>query len=330
MKRLLGTLLITIVMMFLLMAGYLYLFSQTLYGTKTQEIHIPRGTPLEEIINKLAHEQVIASAPLFRLYLIVQGVAHQVRAGDYTFSPQITPKEVVHQLLRGDFKTYRITIPEGWTIQQIADYLERKGLVGRDVFFALCHDPTFIQTLGLETKSLEGFLFPSTYEIYYPEDLKPLVTTMVEEFKRAYIREMVQKAQQMGFSQLQVVTLASIIEKETGKAEERPLIASVFHNRLDRGMPLESDPTVIYGIKDFDGNLTRRHLESYTPYNTYLSPGLPPGPIANPGKASLLAVLYPAETDYLFFVSKNDGSHAFSSTLAEHQKKVRQYQIENR
>lgn len=329
MKRLLSTLLITVFLMGLLLGSYLYVFTQKPYGTKTTELHIARGTPLDVIINKLASEGIISSAPLFRIYLVVQGVADQVRAGDYIFEAQTSPKEVVRQLLHGDFKIYRITIPEGWTMQQIADSLERKGLVSSDSFLSLCRDPEWISTLGLAVKSLEGFLFPSTYETYYPEGPSSLIEMMVKEFQKVYTPEMSLRAKGMGLSLPEVVTLASIIEKETGKKEEHPLIASIFHNRRTRGMPLQSDPTVIYGLKDFNGNLTRRHLETYTPYNTYVIAGLPPGPIANPGKAALLAVLYPAETNYLYFVSRNDGTHDFSRTLSEHQAKVYKYQIAN-
>ncbi len=326
-KRLFGTIFVTGIIMLALMGSYLYLFSRAPFGNARQEVHVVRGTSLENIVNTLAERKVIASAPLFRLYLIFQGVANQVRAGDYDFPAQITPKEVVHQLLRGDFKTYRFTIPEGWALGQIALLLERRGLVEAEPFLALCRDPVFIETLGIGASSLEGFLFPSTYETYHPEGPKPMINLMLQEFKKHYTPEMAAKAKELGLNQLKVVTLASIIEKETGKPEERPLIASVFHNRLIRQMPLQSDPTVIYGIKDFDGNLTRRHLETYTPYNTYAIPGLPPGPIASPGKAALLAVLYPAETEYLYFVSRNDGSHVFSKTLGEHQRNVQKYQL---
>lgn len=327
MKRLLLTLFVAALIAGTLAGGFLYVFSRTPYGDSTQELHIARGTPLNQIITVLAEHHVISSVPLFRTYLYVQGVAHRVRAGDYTFTPGLTPKEVVAMLLKGDFKTYRFTIPEGWNQNQIAAYLEQEGLTDAESFLAATRDPNLIAGLGLHIKNLEGFLYPSTYETYHPKGPEALIGLMVKGFQEVYTAEMQARAKQLNLTVSEVVTLASIVEKETGKAEERPLIASVFHNRLSRGMPLQSDPTVIYGIEDFDGNLTRRHLESYTPYNTYMVGGLPPGPIANPGKASLLSALYPADTEYLYFVSKNDGSHDFSKTLSEHQEKVIRYQI---
>lgn len=328
MKRILGTFFILVIFVVVIAAGYLFVFSRTPYGDHYREIHIPRGTPLIKILTTLEEKEIISNADLFRAYLMMQGISSKVRAGDYEFAPKMTPKQITHKLLEGDFKIYRFTVPEGWTVARIADYMERKQLAKRDEFLSWCYNPEWIRSLGIEADSLEGYLFPSTYESYYPEDSRTLIKLMIKGFQDNFTDEMRTKAQQLGLSVREVVTLASIVEKETGNPEERSLIASVFDNRLEQKMPLQSDPTVIYGIKDFDGNLTRRHLESYTPYNTYVIPGLPPGPIANPGKASLLAVLYPAETDYLYFVSKNNGSHAFSKTLQEHTRNVQKYQLQ--
>jgi UPF0755 protein len=327
MKRILGTFLILAIFAALIAAGYLFAFSRTPYGDHYREIHIPRGTPLLEILTTLEKEEIISNSDLFRLYLMIQGISSKVRAGDYEFQPKMTPRQIARKLLEGDFKIYHFTIPEGWTMSQIADYLERKQLTKRDEFLSWCYNAEWIRSLGIETDSLEGYLFPSTYETYYPEKPQSLIKLMVTTFQANFTDEMRSRAKQLGLTPHEVVTLASIVEKETGHPEERPLIASVFDNRLRQKIPLQSDPTVIYGIKDFDGNLTRRDLESFTPYNTYVIPGLPPGPIANPGKAALLAVLYPADTDYLYFVSKNNGSHVFSKTLKEHNRSVYKYQI---
>lgn len=327
MKRFFGIIVILAILGGGLGAIGLYFYARTPAGDTAKEIHIPRGTSLRTILATLEAERVISNADLFRFYLLVNGIADNVRAGDYRFEPGMTPKQVAHALVSGDFKVYRFTIPEGWTIRQIAAYLERQGLTDAEQFLARARDPKLLSTLGLQAASLEGYLFPSTYEVYYPESPDELISTMTRKFLNEFTPEMRQRARDRGLTPHDVVTLASIVEKETGRAEERPLIASVFANRLRRHIPLQSDPTTIYGIPDFDGNLTRRHLETYTPYNTYVIAGLPPGPIASPGKAALLAVLYPAETDYLYFVSRNDGSHVFSKTLEEHNANVRKYQL---
>jgi len=330
MKRILGTFLILACLAVAAAGGYLFLFSRTPYGDHHKTLHIPKGTALESILDLFEAENIIADAQLFRFYLIVQGIASKVRAGDYEFHPQMTPKQVATKLLHGDFKIYHFTIPEGWTMTQIADYLDRKQLVNRDEFLHWCRDPEFIQSLGLNTDNLEGYLFPSTYETYYTKDAKELIRLMVKTFDESFSDEMKQRAQSLGMTPHKLLTLAAIVEKETGRPEERPLIAAVFSNRLKLKMPLQSDPTTIYGIKNFNGNLTRRHLETYTPYNTYVIPGLPPGPIANPGRDAILAVLYPAEVDYLYFVSKNNGSHVFAKTLKEHNRNVKKYQLRRR
>ncbi len=327
MKRLIGAFFVLLILGIGLAAGYLYVFSRSPHGDHFKEVHIRRGTPLQDILIILEKEDIIADADLFRVYLIIQGLAVSVRAGDYEFRPNMTPKEVAHELVTGDFKIYRFTIPEGWNMRQIADYLERNQLAEYDDFMAWATNKDWIADLGFELESLEGYLFPSTYETYYPKDARDLIKIMTKAFNENFTDEMKARAQQIGMSPHEVVTLASIIEKETGRPEERPLIASVFDNRLRLKMPLQSDPTVIYGIKDYDGNITRRHLETYTPYNTYVIPGLPPGPIASPGKSALLAVLYPADTEYLYFVSKNNGAHAFAKTLQEHNQNVYTYQI---
>lgn len=330
MKRILGTLLILTFLAITAAGGYLFIFSRTPYGDHHKTLHIPKGTPLESILLLFEQEGIIANADLFRFYLVVQGIASKVRAGDYEFHPQMTPKQVAQRLLKGDFKIYRFTIPEGWTLARIADYLDRKQLAQREEFLFFGHDPEFIQSLGLNVDSLEGYLFPSTYETYYTKDAKELIRLMVTTFQNSLSDEMKKRSEDLGLTPHMLVTLASIVEKETGRPEERPLIAAVFSNRLKLKMPLQSDPTTIYGIKDFDGNLTRRDLETYTPYNTYVIPGLPPGPIANPGRDALLAVLYPAEVDYLYFVSKNNGSHIFAKTLKEHNRNVKKYQLKRR
>ena len=191
----------------------------------------------------------------------------------------------------------------------------------------MANDPEFIKSLKLDVPNLEGYLYPETYLFTPGIDEAQLLRMLVEQFHNQLDPALLKKAKQLNLNRHQLVTLASIIEKETGLVKEMPLISSVFHNRLRRGIPLQTDPTVIYGIKNFDGNLTRNHLKTPTPYNTYMIKGLPPGPIANPGKAALNAAAEPAKSEYLYFVARGDGSHYFSKTLKEHNGAVRKYQL---
>jgi UPF0755 protein len=204
--------------------------------------------------------------------------------------------------------------------------VQAMGLADADAFLAAVRDPEAPEHLGVEGPGLEGYLFPETYQFARGLPADEIVATMVREFLGVW-EGLAERAARRGLTMRQTVVLASIVEKETSVPGERPLIAAVFHNRLRRGMRLETDPTVIYGIPAFDGNLKREHLEDGdNAYNTYKIEGLPPGPIASPGAASLRAVLEPAPSDYLFFVSKNDGHHVFSRTFAEHEANVDQYQ----
>ena len=224
-------------------------------------------------------------------------------------------------------KRYKLTIPEGLTITEIAGRIEKAGYCSRQAFIELCNDPQVVASFHIKGKSLEGFLYPDTYFFPGQTDCRTVAEAMVDRFKTVFTEEWRNRAKALGMNVYEVVTLASIIEKETGDASERPVIASVFHNRLKKKMRLESDPTVIYGIKNFDGNIRRIHLRTVTPYNTYQIKGLPAGPIANPGALAIKAALYPAETDYLFFVSKKDTTHYFSKTIKEHNRAVRKYQL---
>jgi UPF0755 protein len=241
-------------------------------------------------------------------------------------SPTQSPQEILEWISRGRVVTYEVVVPEGFTLAQIAKRLAAEQLADPEAFLAVARDPATAAEIGVEGSTLEGYLFPETYRI--PRGLAPeeIARTLVEQFLEVW-REIEPRAREQGFSMREVVTLASIVEKETAAPNERPLIASVFRNRLERGMRLETDPTVIYGIEDFDGNLRRRDLENRdNPYNTYRIPGLPPGPIASPGAEALHAVVEPAESDYLYFVSRNDGTHVFSRTYREHARAVDKYQ----
>jgi UPF0755 protein len=291
-----------------------------------QIFRVERGERLGEIAEHLADAELVRDARAVEWLARWEGLADQLRAGEYRLSPALTPREILRRLAIGAVATYEIAIPEGFTAKQIAERLERQELCSAAEFRTAVGDPVLIRELGFGGASLEGYLFPETYRL--PKDLeaREIAAIFAATFVRAW-RELEPLAAQRGLTQREVVTLASIVEKETGVASERPLIASVFLNRLARGMRLESDPTTIYGLEAFDGNLRRAHLEdTANPYNTYRIAGLPPGPIANPGLASLRAVLEPAQTAYLYFVSRNDGTHQFSDNYRAHTLAVNSFQ----
>lgn len=288
-------------------------------------VTIPRGAAAAEIGRILEKAGVIRSAQAFRYLAAFKHLGPKLKAGEHILNPGLNTPEVLEALVQGRFKLYRLTVPEGLTMVQVAALAAEKGLADEREFLTLCRDQEFICSLGFQVKTLEGYLFPETYYFVRGTTTREVVKAMTLRFQQVW-RRYQPLAKTQNLSRREIVTLASIIEKETGAEFERPLIASVFLNRLRRGMRLETDPTVIYGLKNFDGNLTRKHLETYTPYNTYRITGLPPGPIANPGEESIKAVFEPAKTDYLFFVSKNDGTHHFSKTLSEHNRAVARYQ----
>ncbi len=304
----------------------LFLFVTTPSGEVGQAMTIEHGSSLNKIVNDLQERGVISNVLLFKVTLFLKHAGPKVRAGDYHFDPHLRPPQVLDQLMKGDFARRRVTIPEGWTMREIANHLAQQGLVNTDAFMTKAKDPLLIQSLGLSVSTLEGYLYPNTYEIYQPKDEAELIKKFVGKFKEMYAKNFEARAKEGNLSQQEIVTLASMVEKETGNPEERALVASVFLNRLKKGMPLASDPTIIYGIPNFNGNLTHQDLTTPGPYNTYINAGLPSTPISNPGEASLRAVLYPAETRYLYFVSKNNGTHQFSETETEHFRAVRQYQ----
>ncbi|WP_459914312.1 endolytic transglycosylase MltG [Desulfocicer niacini] len=312
------------------LAGFSYIrhFADTPLTSRgsTRLITISRGSVLKQISDTLYRNHLIKNSLLFQVFVRLQKKAGVIKAGEYELSAAMSPAHVLDILSRGKVKRHRITLPEGFTVAEVARQLEIAGLGSQADFMALAHDPAFCKSLEIATDNLEGYLFPDTYFFEKNTPEKAILTTMVKRFQAVFIPEWRTRATQRGLSIHQVVTLASIIEKETGTPEERPLISSVFHNRLKRNMRLQSDPTVIYGITDFNGNLTRRDLKTPTPYNTYVIKGLPPGPIANPGRQAMEAALFPADSRFYFFVSKNDTTHHFSATLREHNRAVGKYQ----
>ena len=312
---------------------YLYFdlmrYAQTPAADKALEtvVMVPQGQGFKAIAENLVAAGVLKYPLLFRAYARIKDYDKKIKAGEYLLSKSMSPDKILQILIDGRIRLHKVTIPEGYTRDQIAKLLETSGLTTAAEFLKTAADPAFIRTQGIDAGSFEGYLFPETY--FFPRDVTPekIISTMVSRFREAYRPGWEERAKSLGFTTHEVVTLASIIEKETGIPAERPIIASVFHNRMKKRMRLESDPTVIYDIKDFDGNLTRKHLKTPSPYNTYKIRGLPPGPIANPGSEAIRSALYPAETEYLFFVAKQDRTHKFSTTISEHNRAVRKYQL---
>jgi UPF0755 protein len=288
------------------------------------------GDSLWKIARGLEAAGIVRDARVVVALARWRGVDAAVRAGEYAVSPAWSAPRVLEHLVSGEVITYEVVLPEGLTAVEIATRFEEAGLARADELVAIARDPASATEFGVEGPGLEGYLFPETYRMPKGLSARQVTRILVDEFLARW-RPLEAGARARGFGMRQTVTLASIVEKETGVASERPLVASVFWNRLARGMRLESDPTTIYGIPAFDGNLRRHHLEDETnAWNTYRIAGLPPSPIANPGEASLRAVVEPAESDYLFFVAQGDGAHVFARSYSEHVNNVNRYQRRQR
>jgi UPF0755 protein len=312
---------------------YWFLFSPPSGPLMTKSIMIKKGSSLKKVSVMLKQEGIIRDSNLFIRMATLLGKKKEIKAGEYEFHTRMHPWEVLNTLAKGQVKPRLVTIVEGSTLSQIAQLLDDSEIVEKKAFLEKTSSPAFIISLGLPysatsnpAPSLEGYLFPNTYHFLREMNSEEIIQMMVQQFKKVFNHDWIRRASQLGLSLREVVTLASIIEKEASQPEEKPFISAVFHNRLRKKIPLQSDPTVIYGIKNFNGNLTRADLQRPSPYNTYVNNGLPPTPICNPGKDSLLAALHPAPVSYLYFVSKNDGSHYFSSTMEEHNQAVWKYQ----
>ena len=291
---------------------------------------IAPGEAFDALISRLQADGLIKAPHKFKVWARLKGDDKKLKAGEYYLSAAMTPDQILGTLVGGKAHLYHLTIPEGFNLKQIASEVAAQGLGDSQAFIDLATDPKTAAKYEVEAQTLEGYLFPDTYLFPKGVPAATIIDMMVRRFKEQFRPQWHTRAREMHMSVHEIVTLASIIEKETGDPAERPLISSVFHNRLRRKMRLESDPTVIYGIKDFDGNIKRRHLHARTPYNTYVIKGLPPGPIASPGSSAIEAALYPADTSFLFFVSKKDKSHHFSTTIREHNRAVRKYQLRRR
>ncbi len=288
-------------------------------------VDIPTGSGFYKITEILNKAGLIKSRYLFYCLALTRQATRSIRAGEYEFSDSMTPGAVLGKLLRGEVKLYKTIIPEDLTIREIAERLMKDRLIDEKTFFALAVDLDFLNTLGIKAKSIEGYLFPNTYYFDRSMSTRTIMKIMHSEFCKRVTPDMVKRAQELGFDINQFVTFASIVGKESGNQPEKPMISAVFHNRLRKKMPLQSDPTAVYDLENFSGKVMRSHLKRNSPYNTYIIRGLPPGPIANPGIDSLKATLNPASVNYLYFVSQKDGTHYFSSSLEMHNQAINRY-----
>jgi UPF0755 protein len=295
-----------------------------------QFVDIAAGTGPVTIGNRLAEAGVVRDPMTFRLALWWSGRARDLKAGEYRFDRAITPLDVIDRLSRGDVYKRLVTFREGLTISEMALVFEERGFGAAADFERAAKNAALVADLDPTARTLEGYLFPETYALPRGTSADELVSQMVGLFKRLYTDGMKAEADAAGLTTRQVVTLASLVEKETARRDERPLVAAVYRNRLKIGMGMQADPTVIYALQQagrYDGNLSRDDLQFDSPYNTYRYSGLPPGPIAAPGLASIEAVLRPAPVSHLYFVSRNDGSHVFADTLVQHNRNVQEWQV---
>jgi UPF0755 protein len=301
------------------------------HGSAGEVISIHQGMGPAAIVNRLGEAGIVRHPNALRIYLRITGRSGHLKAGDYRFDSPISPLEAIGKIERGEVYGERVTIPEGLDRFEIGELLAGKtGKASAEQFMLLTYATELIEKIDPSANNLEGYLFPDTYKFTTTTTPEDLIKAMVERFNDVFTPEWATRASQLGLSVHQVVTLASMIEEEARVPDERPRVASVFMNRLKRGMPLASDPTFIYAAKlahDYDGNPNQpRHRRRDSRYNTYLYGGLPPGPISSPGRASLEAALNPEKTDYLYFVVNGTaGRHKFSRTAAEHELAVQEY-----
>lgn len=322
----LGSVLLMVPLLVLAAYAHLSIDSRAVETT----VYIPRSTGFLETVDILDRAGLVKHKPLFIILATLKRTAGSIKAGEYDLSTILSPNEIINKLSRGEVKIRRVTIPEDYTLKQIADRLAIENLAGEEDFIRAATDSALLATLSIEAESAEGYLYPDTY--FFSRGMQPqdIVRTMVNRFRDIVTPAMIAQAKALGMTPHEFVTLASLIGRETGHQEEKDRISAVFHNRLKKGMRLQSDPTAVYSLRAHQHVVKRRDLDRDTPYNTYRIKGLPPGPIANPGMDSLHAALFPASTRDLYFVSKNDGTHIFSASLNEHAKAVLKYQIKRK
>jgi UPF0755 protein len=308
-----------------LLAAFLLFDSNPAGNWEGKLVLVPKGSPLPEVVEIFREGGVLPHPLAFRALVLLTFSGRRLHYGEYAFPTPPSAFEAWRRLVRGDVIKYEVTVPPGANLYDVAELLEKKKLAKAEAFLAMAASPIVLRRLEIPGESAEGYLFPDSYIFVKPVTPEEILEFMVRQFRREVPPDAEKRAKEAGLSLHQVVTIASIIEKETGIEEEKPIVSAVIRRRLALDMPLQMDPTVIYGVKRFDGTVTRKDLRTAGPYNTYLNRGLPPGPIANPGLAALAAALNPSKAEYLYFVSRNDGSHTFSRTLPEHNRAVEQF-----
>ena len=299
-----------------------YLTSEEL-ALEPKEIRIALGTSAKSIAKQLADERIIRSPLLFDVVAYFEGANRYLQAGTYELSGTMSLREIIHLLEAGKVVHRHFVVPEGLTVAQIAQLFEDQGFGTKESFSRAARDSQWRKRHGIDGNTLEGYLFPNTYKLVDEVPAAKVIKMMLDEFDRQWTSERAEEAGLLNFSPQEIITLASIIEKEARIDSERPLISAVFHNRLQRGWKLDADPTVLYALGNPHRALTTKDLKFDSSYNTYIYRGLPPAPICNPGLASILAALRPAESSHLYFVAIGDGKHHFSNTLAEHKRMIR-------
>ncbi len=301
------------------------LFSPVSLETEEIEIHLQEGMIYREVLDMLSEKEMIRDTYLLYLFGIISGIDKRLKAGYYTFENGITTFGIFKRILRGVVNDLEITILPGSTLWDIAPIFEDRDIMDKGSFFYLAYNRDLLTSLNIHAPSLEGYIFPDTYRFKKRQSADIIVKRMVENLRRHYPDDFNIKAAKNGMSENQVLTMASIIEKEAKYDHERSMISAVYHNRLKKRIPLQADPTAVYGEKKGGGKISRRDLQNDNPYNTYRITGLPLGPIASPSLKSIKAALNPDELPYIYFVLKNDGTHHFSKTLKEHNQAINRY-----
>ena len=291
------------------------------------KVNIPKGSTLAQISEILEEKEIVTNGHMFITATRLMGYSNKIPAGIFALTNAKNNYRIVKQLIQGNPEMIRVTLLEGWTISQVTEAISDSLNISSEILSTLCYDEQFIDEIGLKANSLEGYLYPDTYLFLESEnDPKEILKQAISEFNSVFNDNLRKRAEQTGFTVNEVLTMASIIEGEAIFDSERPIISAVYHNRLKKRMLLQADPTVQYVIKDGPRRLRLSDLKIDSPYNTYVYRGLPPGPISNPGKASILAALYPDDNDYIFFVARGDGYHTFTTTIDEHNRAKREFQ----
>jgi UPF0755 protein len=305
----------------------IHLIFQQPFTLSEKSVDIPSHASLRSISTLLEKEGVIQKKWPVLLLAKILGVSNKVKSGEFMFRVPSSPQKALETLLKGVPVLHKVTIPEGSTMSDMAPWFEQAKIISAQELMTAFKDPELLKQYGIPGDRFEGYLFPSTYLFPKNERVEKILQVMFEELQKNMTAEDKEKAKAYGWDVYQWLTFASIIEKETSRPDEYPIVSSVFHNRLKKDMKLQTDPTVIYGIPNYDGNIRKIDLQTDTPYNTYTRKGLPIGPICNPGAAAIHAAVNPAETEYFYFVGNREGQHIFTKTYEEHLKAVQQFQL---